>query len=197
LEANFKLVKDGDPCVEDISRYQQLVGSLMWAAVTTRPDLAYTVSCLSWLCANPTEVAWQAGMRALRYLLGTRTHGIVLGGKTRGEWLEAYSDADCAGDIVDWRSTSGYIVKFLGLVISWGAVKQKTVALSTAEAEYMALMETIKDVIGVLHVLEEFGLTQAKTPITIYCDNQLAIALSNNPGHRQNSKHINIWYHFI
>lgn len=197
LESTFKLVKDGESCKAGISRYQQLVGSLMWAAITTRPDLTFTVSCLSQVCANPTEVAWQAGIRVLRYLRGTRTHGIVLGGKVGGEWLEAWSDADWAGDVEDRKLTTGYVVKFLGLVISWGTVKQKTVALSTAEAEYMALTETIKDVIGVLHVINEFGIARPKKPITIHCDNQSAIALSNNPGHRRNSKHIDIRYHFI
>ena len=108
-----------------------------------------------------------------------------------------FSDADWAEDWADRRSTTGYVVLFRGTAVSWGAIKQKTVALSTAEAEYMALTETIKDVTWVTSILGDFGVTAQKGPITVYCDNQAAIALANNPGHHRSSKHIDIRYHYI
>ena len=169
----------------------------MWAAMTTRPDLAFAVSVLSRLCAAPTEQAWQSGLRVLRYLKGTRTTGLVLGGAEtwRQDGLEAWSDADWAGDVQDRRSTSGYVLKFQGTAISWGTVKQKAVALSTTEAEYYALTEVIKDVAWVRSMLKDFGIQQ--TTVTVHCDNQSAIALANNPAHHRSTKHIDLRYHFI
>ena len=198
LEPHLKLEPEGDPCREGVQRYQQLVGSLMWAAMTTRPDLAYAISVLSRLCSNPTEQAWQAGIRVLRYLKGTRTHGLCLGGddKWRPGALEAWSDADWGGDLSDRRSTSGYVLKLYGSAVSWGTVKQKTVALSTAEAEYYALTEAIKDIIWVRSMLLDFGVLPERA-VTIHCDNQSAIALAKNPGHHRSSKHIDLRYHFI
>ena len=99
LETSKKLSTKGEPCQEGIQRYQQLVGGLMWASITTRPDLAFAVSALGRQCAKPTQQAWDAGIHVLKYLNGTRTHGLVLGGKGgRPPVLEAWSDADWAGD---------------------------------------------------------------------------------------------------
>lgn len=196
LDPAVKLNKDGKPCSEGTTRYLQLVGCIMWAATTTRPDLAFAISLLSRFCANPTQEAWDAGIRVLRYIKTTRTHGLVLGGHKGRPTLEAWTDADWAGDVDTRRSTTGYIIKFYGSTVSWGTTKQKSVALSTSEAEYMALADTLKDVKWLVSMLAEFGV-KALTPIGVFCDNQAAISLSSNPGNHRSSKHIDIRYHFI
>ena len=96
LDPSAKLLLDGDACSEGVTRYQQLVDSLKWAAMTTWPDLAYAVGVLSRFCAAPTEQAWQAGVRVLRYLQGTKKRGLVLDGTSgwQANGLEAWSDAD-------------------------------------------------------------------------------------------------------
>ena len=81
--------------------------------------------------------------------------------------LDAFSDADWAEDWADRRSTTGYVVRFRGTAVSWGAIKQKTVALCTTEAEYMALTETITDVTWVTSILGDFGVTAQKGPVIL------------------------------
>ena len=108
--------------------------------VATRPDLATAVGVLSQFASDPCPTHWQALKRVLRYLQATPTHGLEF---TRGSCnnICGYSDADWAGDIESRRSTSGYVFMMNGGCISWRSKKQRTVALSSTEAEYMALSE--------------------------------------------------------
>ena len=194
--AGVHLQPDGEPCHEGVARYQQLVGSLMWAAMATRPDVTFTVSALARHCSAPTQEHWEMGIRALKYLKGTRTLGLELGGRKRAPVLEAWSDADHTGDLSDRKSTSGFIVKFRGSTVSWATQKQKSRALSTAEAEYYALTETWKDVEWVKKALMEYGVESTER-VMIWCDNQSAIALVENPAHHHSTKHIDIYWHQI
>jgi hypothetical protein len=122
--------------------------------------IAFAVSALSRVCAAPTQKAWAAGMRVLRYLKHTRELGLALRKVEGAAPLEAFIDADWASDLSDRRSTSGYVVKFLGSTISWGPIKQKSVAISTTEAEYMARSEAAKDVIWVTGIIRGFSPRQ-------------------------------------
>ena len=115
--------------------------------------------------------------------------------KTKEMKLEGYCDADWGGDYLTRRSTTGYIFLFGNSPISWLSKLQKTVALSSCEAEYMALKEAIKEQIWLLNLFEQLGLTYTKTPIRT--DSQSAIALAHNPEHHARTKHIDIQYHFI
>eukprot|EP00873_Tetraselmis_striata_P006316 jgi/Tetstr1/426580/TSEL_016858.t1 len=119
--------------------YQALVGSLLYAMVATRPDIAEAVSKLCRVMAKPEERHWQAAKRVLRYLKGTKTLGLTFSNGKADGLLHGYCDADWAGDVVSRRSTTGSVFMLCGTAVSWKSQLQATVALSTAEAEYMAL----------------------------------------------------------
>ena len=122
----------------DKSEYQSLVGSLLYLSMRTRPDITYAVSVTARFCSNPTTQHMTAVKRILRYLRGTTHHGLLYK-RSRSKELLGYSDADWGGDRNDCKSTSGYLFQLGGTAITWQSKKQTCVALSTAEAEYIAL----------------------------------------------------------
>jgi hypothetical protein len=177
--------------------YLSLVGSLLYAAITTRLDISYAVNVLSRFMKNPNQTHWQAGKRVLRYLHGTRNTGLIFRGSVSKELeIAAYSDADWGGDHNDRRSTTGYIVTINGNVVSWVSKRQQTVALSTAEAEYMAISAVLQEVKWIKQLLKELNLP-LKSPIQLFCDNQAAIAISKNDVNHARTKHIDIRHHYI
>jgi hypothetical protein len=112
--------------------------------------------------------------------------------------LEAYSDADWAGDVVDRKSTSGWIIKLCGGVISWKSSKQTSTALSTVEAEYIAASDCAREIIWTRKLLKNLGFFDQKaTPTTLKMDNTGAIQLAKNTVLSQRTKHIDIRYHFL
>jgi hypothetical protein len=178
--------------------YRALVGGLMWLATMSRPDIAHAVVHLAQFNNNPGRAHWNAALRVLRYLKGTRDFALVLGGASdsRTEFV-GYSDSSWGNDWDDGRSVAGYTFHLDGATISWQSKKQPTVALSSTEAEYMALTSSSKQGLFLHSVLEELGVL-FKLPTTIYSDNNSAIALAHN--RKQNhgrTKHINIRHHFI
>ena len=191
-----KLTKatDDDKCV-DQQKYQSAIGSLMYLSVVTRPDIAFTVSSLARFSSKPTNEHWTALKRLLRYLKGTMTHGILYT-KEDPDTFIGYSDADWAGDIDDRKSTSGYIFLLSGGAISWRSQKQKCVALSTAEAEYIALASTAQESVWLRQLFAELT-NSSEAPTLIYEDNQSAITMTKNPQFHGRAKHISIKHHFI
>ena len=117
--------------------YASAVGSLMYAMVCTRPDLAHAVSVVSRFMGQPGREHRQAVKRIFRYLRGTSDVGLIYGGDTQC-LVTGYSDSDYAGDVDTRRSMTGYVFTLGGSVVSWKATLQPTVTLSTTEAEYMA-----------------------------------------------------------
>jgi hypothetical protein len=122
-----------------------VVGSLLWLALQTRPDIAHAANMRSRKVSKPTDLDWQAAKRVFRYLKGTAEEGLLYGGeRKKGKEEEAvtvgpaFCDADWAGDEEDRKSTSGVLVKVNGCSVIWASRKQPCVALSTAEAEYVA-----------------------------------------------------------
>ncbi|KAG6590645.1 RxLR effector candidate protein [Phytophthora cinnamomi] len=111
--------------------------------------------------------------------------------------VAGYSDADWAGDIESRRSTSGYAFMMNGGCISWRSKKQRTVALSSTEAEYMALSEATQEAVWLKVFLRELGEMASDEAIKIYEDNQGSIALAKNPEFHKRTKHIDIRYHFV
>ena len=167
-------------------------GAHLW--LCTRPDLAFTISQISQFSSNPSTLHESAAKRALRYLNGTRNFGITFDGN-RGLVLEGYSDADWgAGE--DRKSISGYVFTLAGGAISWSSKKQATTALSTTEAEYIALVQAAKESIWIQGLLDELGYTVTNSNL-IYGDHQGSIALATNPEYHARTKHIDIQYHFI
>ncbi|GKB55680.1 retrotransposon protein, putative, ty1-copia subclass [Tanacetum coccineum] len=202
LGGHFKLslkdcpVRDCD--VERMSKvpYANAVGSLMYLMVCTRPDIAYAVSVVSRYLANPGKNHWEAVKWILKYLRGTVNVGLVYG-THRGNHVDVtgFVDSDYAKDPDKGRSITGYAFLVQGCVVSWKATLQHVVALSTTEAEYMALTEAVKEAIWLRGLLEELGVEL--NTVAVNCDNQGAIHLSRNHVFHERTKHINVRYHFI
>lgn len=163
-----------------------------------RPDICWIVSKLSQYLSKPKEQHWTATKHVLRYLKGTINQELCYMKSKEKLELVAYSYADWASDQTDRRSTTGYCFSLNknGSIISWKTKKQQTVALSTCEAEYIALAATVQESLYLLQLMK--GLSdECYVPVKIFGDNQGAIALSKNPICRQRCKHIDIKYHFI
>ena len=178
---------------ENIKKFQSIIGTLMYAMTGTGVNLVYSVSKLAQYTSNPSSQHWAALKRLLRYVKGTLQLGLIYSGKEL--ILQAFSDSDWAGDKTTRKSTGGYVFKIAGSPISWSSKRQKTIALSSCEAEYMALTQAAKEAIWIKRLMEEIKIPQSS--ITLYCDNQGAIALSHNPEFHVRTKHIDIAYHFI
>uniref|UniRef100_A0AAV1UQ06 Integrase catalytic domain-containing protein n=1 Tax=Peronospora matthiolae TaxID=2874970 RepID=A0AAV1UQ06_9STRA len=198
LKLTKRMCKDG--CKHNYTMqgvpYRSAVGALMYLMVGTRPDLAASVGVLSQFAADPCPTHWQALKRVLRYLQATPTLGVRFIGAGNGKLLD-YSDADWAGDIDTRRSTSGYVFVLINGCISWRSKKQRSVALSSTEAEYMALSEATQEVTWLKTFMRELGEEAGDDALTIYEDNQGAIALAKNPEFHKRTKHIDIRYHFV
>jgi hypothetical protein len=175
------------------SEYMSLVGSLMHVAVMSRPDAMYAVNALGRHMQHPCHDHLVAGKRVLRYLAGTRDVGLVYG--SAGLKPAVYADASWGDDRDTGRSTTVYVVMLGGGAISWGSRLQPTVALSSTEAEYMALCSATQEAIHVRRLLADMGMVQ-QVPTIIYEDNQGCIALTANPVDHKRTKHINIRFHF-
>ena len=189
---------DNDSALKDMELvpYKSAVGALLYLAQTTRPDLAHAAGVVSRYAANPQPEHWRAVKRILRYLAGTRDHGITYT-RTVGEpLLHGFADADWAGDLRQRRSTTGFVFYVAGGPVSWRSKLQQTVALSTTEAEYLAAGDATREALWLRSMLNELGLRQAQATI-IYEDNQSCIALTLNPGQHQRTKHIDVRHHFI
>ena len=174
--------------------YASAVGSLMYAMVCTRPDLAHAVSVVSRYMADPGKEHWQAVKRIFRYLRGTSDIGLHYGANSQCV-ISGYSDSDYAGDVDSRRSMTGYVFTLGGSVVSWRATLQPTVTLSTTEAEYMALTEAAKEGIWLRGLITDLGLHHDQA--VVYCDSLSAICLTKDQVHHERTKHIDVRYHFL
>lgn len=173
--------------------YQEIVGSLMYLAMCTRIDLAYAISQLSQCNMCPTDEAWTAANRALKYLRGTSNFSLCF--RRTGKPLTAYADSDWANSS-DRKSTSGFILELAGAPISWESRKQRVVALSSTEAEYISISEACKEVVFTHNLFVEL-VPEVKPPVTIYNDNQSSHFLVNDDSRKRRTKHIDIRYHYV
>ena len=178
----------------DRSLYQSIIGSLMFAATTTRPDLAYAVNSLSQFSSDPHEVHMEALLRALRYFVDTSSF-VLRYERGSGIRLKGASDSSHANEL-DGRSRGAYLFKAFGAAVSWQSKKMQGVSTSSTEAEYKCMTEAAKEAIWLQRLLEEMGL-RSRGPVTITADNQSAIKLAHNPVLHQKTKHIELYWHFI
>lgn len=190
----MKLSKDEGGENVNVTTYKSLIGSLRYL-VATRPDISFGVGLLSRFMEEPKESHWAVAKRILRYIKGTSNDGIFYSTNEVVK-LVGYTDSDWAGDIETRKSTSGYAFYLGSAIFSWSSKKQQVVALSTAEAEYIAATNCATQAIWLRKILE-FLQHQQDAPTTIFCDNKSAIALSKNPVFHGRSKHIDIKYHKI
>ena len=175
------------------NRYRELIGSLQYLSLATRPDITYAVNKLSQFLVNPGRAHLNAAMRVLRYLKGTKHHSLHLGGGV--PVIAGFSDSDWGGNPDDRKSTSAYVFRLGQGAISWKSTKQKSVALSTVESEYMAMCQAAKEAVWLSGLLEDLGI-DLRGPLVIYGDNQGVLALTQNPDTHPRSKHIDIQYHY-
>jgi hypothetical protein len=181
----------------DISWYQQAIGSLLYAALLTRYDIACAVNILSRYASNPGPEHIQAVKRIFRYLNGHLNHDITYIGNTNtSPYIKGFTDSDYAGDKEEYKSTTGYIFFLANGPISYTSKIQPITAQSTTEAEYIALSKAAKEATYIKALTTELGFYKQDT-IPLYCDNSGAIQLAKNPAFHERSKHIGIRYHFI
>lgn len=181
--------------------FMQIVGTLLYAVTSTRLDIAHAVQKLSSRTQSPTVRDMIAAKRVLRYLSGARGNGLkfvkrIKTSNSTGLVIEGFSDADWANDRIDRKSISGWVVKLNGTPIAWSAKKQRSVALSTCEAELYASCEVLKEILWLQGLLSELKLYVIK-PSIIHCDNQSTVLISKNGIKNERTKHIDVRYHFI
>jgi hypothetical protein len=194
MESRLKLSKTSSAPLVDATHYRSIVGSLRYL-VNSRPDLAFSVGYVSRFMEAPTTEHLTAVKRILRYVAGTLHYGCFYKREKEAS-LVGYSDSDLAGDVDTRKSTSG-IFFFLGNnVITWQSQKQKVVALSSCEAEYIAATTAACQGVWLARLLAELKGRKPAT-INLKIDSQSAIQLSKNPVFHDRSKHIDTRYHFI
>lgn len=177
-------------------RYRQAIGCLLYVATCTRPDIAVSVSISSRKITNPSLADWTAVKRIMRYLKGTLDYKLKLGNtEGRTNVVFGYADADYAGDQTDRKSNSGFVFQWLGATITWASRKQNNVALSSTEAEYVALAEACREALWIRNLMED--LKQRDFSTTIYEDNQSCLKMVENEGVTQRTKHIATRFHFV
>ena len=170
--------------------YSEAIDCLMYSMVSTRPDLAYPISVLSRYMANPSEPHWEGLKWLLRYIKGTLNYGLHFK-KAKGHiQLEGFVDSDYAANRDNRKSVTSFIFLLNGNCICWKTQLQPVVALSTTEAEFMAVTEAIKEGIWLQGLLKELKMLKGR--VTVYSDSQSAIHLSKNPVYHERSKHIGI-----
>jgi hypothetical protein len=199
LAGHFRLAKGQSPSTQEERNamtkvpYASAVGSLMYAMVCMRPDIAHAVGVVSRFMQNPGREHWNAVKWILRYLKGTQKHALQFGGQQIQ--LRGFADADMAGDPDGRKSTTAYVFTLGSGAVSWVSRLQKIVALSTMEAEYIAATEACKEMVWLKAFLGELGMEQSDC--TLFSDSQSAIHLAKNSAFHARTKHIDIRYHFI
>jgi hypothetical protein len=178
---------------KDETLYKQAIGSLIYLANATRPDISFAVSQLARKMQDPSYQDWHNTKRIFRYLQGTKNMKLVY--QRKKSELCGFSDASYAEDRQDRKSTSGHIFMMNGGAVSWKSNKQPIVSLSSMEAEYIALANAVKEGLW-LKKFEKELLMPEKTLI-IFEDNQSTIKTANHRIHNDRSKHIDVRYHFI
>jgi len=180
----------------EVNRFQRKIGSLLYAAVTTRPDIAFAVSRLARFDTNPSSIHQAAADRVLLYLQRTKGLALQFGG---ADDLLVASDASFADNTLDRKSSQGYAMKLFGGLIGWRANKQDTVTTSTTEAELLALAQAAKESLFVSRLLTELSVRLDDNKIRIQCDNQQTIRLvTTDVGQLQTKlRHVDIHNHWL
>lgn len=194
IEHGLKLDKGEKEQSVDANQYRRLIGRLLYLQAT-RPDITYTVNILSQFVADPRSVHLEAADRVLRYLKATPGQGILLA-RMGDPILTAYCDSDWLGCPYTRRSRTGYILLLGGSPISWKTKKQSVVSRSSAEAEYRAMASTISEVLWVRWLLSELQVP-VPSATSLFCDNQAARHIANNPVFHERTKHVEMDCYFV
>jgi hypothetical protein len=190
--------------------YASVVGMLLYLAGNTRPDIAFAVHQAARFSHKPMKVHEDAVKRIVRYLIGTKDEGLCFGTDSSLN-LEAYADADFAGlwgveqpnDATCVKSRTGYLIRLGGCPLVWKSKLQTLIAVSTMEAEYIALSMCMRELLPLKRLLKEingvfeFDLEGALAKSTVFEDNASAVQLATMPKMTPRSKHIALHYHFF
>ena len=190
----MKIGKGDNEAAVDKTFYQRLIGKLIYLN-HTRPDISYAVSLLSQFMSEPHEIHLRAAYLILSYLKFSVRQGLFFS-REGGLSLEAYTDSDWAGSVVDSRSTSRYCTFLGGSLVTWRNKKQKEVSLSSAEAELRALKRGVSECRWLKHLLEDIRMYD-NAGIRLYCDNQSALAIARNPVQHDKTKHMAMNRHYL
>jgi len=182
---------EDEPCNNP---YRAAIGSLLFLASNTRPDLMHSIALLSKFNNKPKSRHWDAVQRVLRYLRGSIHKGILYEYKPTMT-IEVYTDADWAADATNRKSITGTLITLAGGPVIFRSNQQSLVSLSTTEAEYIAAAETVRDLVWIKSLLNDLGVS-FDTP-RVLCDSKSAIGLIRNQEFSRRTKHIDTKYHFI
>ncbi|CAI7743618.1 unnamed protein product [Closterium sp. NIES-54] len=210
--AGFKLKKaaEEDDVLEDEQRneYHSLIGSVMYAAVHTRPDASFGVGQLARVVQRPTEEQLEVAKRLVRYLRSTASAGVQFSaggqlkqigadGVTPGTLkLSCFTDATWASEDEDQSSVGGFVCMVGGGPVSWRSKKQSEIAQSSREADYMAMYHAIKEIVLLRKLMEDMGAKQ-EGPTPLFSYSEAAIGMANNPILNGLNKHMKIKWHWV
>ncbi|XP_042042950.1 secreted RxLR effector protein 161-like [Salvia splendens] len=177
--------------------YANIIGSITYTMLRTRPDLAQAISLTSRFMSDHGREHWIVLKWLFRYLKGASSYGLVYkaGAENQGGTLVGFCDSDYASNRDNRRSQTGYVFNLYGTAISWKYGLQHVVSLSTTEAEYIAMTEAVKEAIWVKGILEDFG--EKQDTVYINCDSSSALCLAKHQVFHERSKHIDVRMHFI
>ncbi|KAE8548982.1 hypothetical protein EYB25_009365 [Talaromyces marneffei] len=187
---------EGTADYSSIHKYQRKVGSIMYAAVSTRPDVAFAVSRLARFLTNPGPKHHKAADKVLSYLRRFRTYALKLGG---GDDYTVSTDASFGDNTLDRKSSQAYVMTLFGGTIGWQANKQDTVTTSTTEAELLALAQGVKEGKYILRLLLELDIRFQTPTLHVYCDNKQTLGLleKDAPRLRTKLRHVDIHNHWV
>jgi hypothetical protein len=195
MAANLQLDKLESPSV-DTKLYQSMLGSLMYAAIGTHPDISFAVNTLAQHATAPGDHHLCMLKHVFHYLAGTTNYHLVFNRHANDSSLVGYSDADWAGDLTTCRSITSCVFLFGGTPVYWAAKKQPSISLSLTESEYMASSFVMHEAVYLHQLLTELEF-RLSGPTPLYIDNQSTIALTRNPEFHAHTKHIEVRHHFV
>ena len=196
MESNLKLEQANE--IDERIKYRNLIGELLYIRTGTRPDISYSINYLSRFqsCYNATHFKY--ALRVLKYLYKTKDLKLTYcDNNIKNDSLNCMVDSDYAGDNIDRKSTTGYVIRLYGNVVYWKARKQNAVTKCSTFAEYVALSEAVTEILFLRNLLKESFNLKITEPIKIYEDNSGALAIDKFGNYTKNSKHIEVQYHFI
>jgi hypothetical protein len=199
LDIKVKLANQGDHVANTKFRkeYQSKVGSLNFSSNQTRPDIAFATGYVARYASNPNRIHMDAVNRIFAYLKSDTRKGIVYSDK-HGLQLKGFVDSDFAGCEDSRKSTTGWVFTLAGGPISWSSQRQKTVATSTMDAEYVACAEAAKEAMWIRNFINDLRIPGVQIDtVPLYIDNNSALKLTRNPEFHSRSKHIDVKHHFV
>ncbi|XP_049382826.1 secreted RxLR effector protein 161-like [Solanum stenotomum] len=187
-------VTKSDEPLEDIGKYQRLVGRLIYLTMT-RINISFAVQTLSQFMHAPKESYMDAALRVVRYIKSALGLGLFMPSQST-DMLTTYCDSDWGTCLQTRKSVTGYLVKFGNAIVSWKSKKQETVARSSAEAEFRSMASAVAEVTWCIGLYKELGV-DIKQPVNLLCDSKAAIQIAANPIFHERTKHFDIDCHFF